>query len=57
MAMDKELVENRAMDEKLMENSVMDAKIHSKVVMDLFIFQIGGWNELQPIDPVIGEIR
>ena len=33
-----------------MENSVVDAKIDPKVVMDLAIFQIGGWNEVQPID-------
>ena len=48
--MDEELVDKIAMDEILIENSVMEAKIDPKVVTDLARFQIGGWNELQPID-------
>ena len=33
-----------------MKNFVTNAKIDPKVVMDLSIFQIGGWNSVQPSD-------
>ena len=46
----KKLVQNGAMDEKIVKNFVMNAKIDPEFVMDLSIFQIGGWNSLQPIN-------
>ena len=49
--MNEELVQNGVMNEKFVKNSVMNAEIDPKVVMDLSIFQIGGWNSLQPINP------
>ena len=33
----------------------MDAKIDPKVVMDLYIFKMGGWNSLQPINQILLE--
>ena len=46
----EELVHNGVMIEELVQNGVMNAKIGPKVVMDLSIFDIGGWNSLQPIN-------
>ena len=46
----KKLVQNVVMIEELVQNDVMDAKIEPKVVMDLSIFNIGGWNSLEPIN-------
>ena len=48
--MNEDLVQNSVMSEQLVQNSVMNAQIDPKVVMDLSIFQIGGWNSLQPIN-------
>ena len=42
------LVQNEVMDGKFLKNFVMDAKFDPKVVIDLAIFEIGGWNSLQP---------
>ena len=50
IVMDEELIQNGVMDGRFVKNFVMDAKIDPKVVMDLSIFQIGGWNSLQPIN-------
>ena len=47
---DEDLVQNGVMDGKFVKNLVMNAKIDPKVVMDLYIFKIGGWNSLQPIN-------
>ena len=44
------LVQNGVMDGKFLKNFVMDAKFDPKVVIDLSIFEIGGWNSLQPIN-------
>ena len=46
--MDEESVPNIVMDEKFVKNFVMNAKIDPKVEMDLPVFQISGWNILQP---------
>ena len=54
--MDEELVQNGAMDGKFVKNLVMDAEIGPKVVMDLSIFNIGGWNSLQPINQNLLEV-
>ena len=43
-----EWVQNGVMDGKFVKNFVIDAKIDPKVVMDLSIFEISGWNILQP---------
>ena len=36
------------MDGKIVNYSVMDVKIDRRVVIDLSIFEIGGWNNIQP---------
>ena len=48
--MNEDLVHIGVMNGKIVKNFVMDAKIDPKVVVDLSIFQIGGWNSLQPIN-------
>ena len=48
VVMDEEFIQNSVMNWKFVKNFVMDAKIDPKVVMDLSIFNIGGWNSLQP---------
>ena len=47
--MNEELLQNGVMDGKFVKNFVMNAKIDPKVVVDLSMFNIGGWNSLQPI--------
>ena len=46
--MNEEFVQNSVMNGKFVNFFVMNANIDPKVVMDLSIFQIGGWNSLQP---------
>ena len=46
--MNEELVQHNVMNEKFVKNFVMNTKIDPKVAMDLSIFNIGGWNSLQP---------
>ena len=53
IVMDEDLVQNGVMDGELVQNILMNAKIDPKVVMDLSIFQIGGWNSLQPINQIL----
>ena len=43
------------MKKNIVKNFVMDANIDPKVVMDLSIFEIGGWNILQPSIPKLLE--
>ena len=40
--------QNIAMSKENVKYSVMNAKIDPKVVMELSIFNLGGWNNLQP---------
>ena len=47
--------QNIVMTEQIVKNSVMNAAIDPKVVMDLPIFNIGGWNNLQPSNQQILE--
>ena len=53
--MDEKLVQNGVMDGQFVKNFVMDAKIDPTVVMGLSIFQIGGWNSLQPSHQILLE--
>ena len=48
--MDEGLVQNGVMDGKFVKNFVMDDTIDPKVVIDPSVFEIDGWNSLQPIN-------
>ena len=50
IVMDEELVQSGVMDGKFVKNFVMDDTIDPKVVIDPSVFEIGGWNSLQPIN-------